>query len=435
MSRVVPCAADGLFAGDLIEDTVKKQRSQSHKHSWAPKVVQFSFLSAFLLLLCDSAGQLIAQQAAPAAAPDDKVSSTKETLDNPTDVLSSDELQQVDEAVERALAWMVTQQQDDGSFLTLERGQPGVTCLSVMAFMAHGHLPGVGPYGERLERATDFILSCQKQNGLICAVTPDIPRLSRNVGGLGTNTAYNHAISSLLLSELYGLGNAPQAERMQQVIQKSLSVSLEMQRWPKDNDADKGGWRYVDNRDQSDSDLSVTGWELMFLRSARNAGFEVPKQAIDDAVAYVLRCYSKEYGTFQYWIDRGDGRSRGMAGAGILALAHAGHHNSEEAQNAAKWILKQKFEPYNTVAPFNNDRDHYHFGVFACCQGMYQVGGPYWAEFYPQIVPILLANQKEDGSWPADSQRWDAPYGSAYSTALNVMTLGAPNQLMPIFQR
>jgi hypothetical protein len=400
-----------------------------------------SSILLIVILFCGLAKQMSAQQAASPQGidaertADEPASDDTPSNDTPTDVLSSEESERVDEAVERALVWMVSQQQDDGSFITLQRGQPGVTCLCVMAFMAQGHLPGAGPYGARLEKATEYVLTCQKQNGLICAVTPDIPRLSRGVGGLGTNTAYNHAISALLLSELYGLGGASQTERMQQAIQKALTVSLEMQRWPKDNERDIGGWRYVDDRDQSDSDLSVTGWELMFLRSARNAGFDVPEQAIDDAVAYVLRCYSKEYGTFQYWIDRGDGRSRGMAGAGILALAHAGHHNSPEAENAAEWILKQKFVPYNTVAPFNNDRDHYHFGVFGCCQGMYQMGGRYWREFYPQIVPILLANQKADGSWPADSQRWDAPYGPAYSTALNVMTLGAPNQLMPIFQR
>jgi hypothetical protein len=403
------------------------------------KTIPSSILLA--ILIGGLSNQICAQQAASPTAvesdstADDRRADDTTSNDTPTNVLSSEESERVDEAVERALAWMVSQQLDDGSFITLERGQPGVTCLCVMAFMAQGHLPGAGPYGARLEKATEYVLRCQKQNGLICAVTPDIPRLSRQVGGLGTNTAYNHAIAALLLSELYGLGGVSQNERMQEAIQKALAVSLEMQRWPKDNEADKGGWRYVDDRDQSDSDLSVTGWELMFLRSARNAGFDVPKDAIDDAVAYVLRCYSKEYGTFQYWIDRGDGRSRGMAGAGILALAHAGHHNSPEAKNAAEWILKQKFEPYNTVAPFHNDRDHYHFGVFGCCQGMYQMGGRYWTEFYPPIVRILLANQSENGSWPADSQRWDAPYGPAYSTALNVMTLGAPNQLMPIFQR
>ena len=51
-----------------------------------------------------------------------------------------------------------------------------------------------------------------------------------------------------------------------------------MQLWPKDSPADRGGWRYIHDLDDVDSDLSVTGWQLMFLRSARNAGFEVPNE-------------------------------------------------------------------------------------------------------------------------------------------------------------
>jgi hypothetical protein len=358
--------------------------------------------------------------------------------DTPKNVLTADEWKKVDAAVERALSWLAAQQQIDGSFPTLQRGQPGVTSLCVMAFTAHGHVPGKGEFGDRLNLAADFVLSCQKDSGLISIVGDESPQLDRQgQSGVGTNIAYNHAISSLLLSELYGVGDSPHADRMEKTIKKALAASLTMQRWPKDNEADKGGWRYLDDRDESDSDLSVTGWELMFLRSARNAGFGVPKDAIDDAVAYVRRCYSKEYGTFQYWIDRGDGRSRGMAGAGILAMAHAGYHNSPEAKGAAEWILKQKFEPYNTTVKFESDRilDHYHFAVFACCQGMYQLGGKYWEEFFPKLVPILLTNQQADGSWPPDSQKWDAPYGSEYTTALIVMTLAAPNQLLPIFQR
>ena len=45
------------------------------------------------------------------------------------------------------------------------------------------------------------------------------------------------------------------------------------------------------------------------------------------------------------------------------------------------------------------------------------------------------ANQHADGSWPAESHMNDARYGNAYTTALVVLTLGAPNELLPIFQR
>jgi hypothetical protein len=175
----------------------------------------------------------------------------------------------------------------------------------------------------------------------------------------------------------------------------------------------------------------------MFLRSAKNAGFEVPSETIDQAVAYVRRCYSKEYGAFGYDPGPGDSRSRGMAGAGILAYAHAGFHNAPEALRSGDWILQYNFDEYNKVEPFTQDwkNDRYHYGVFNCCQGMYQLGGRYWAEFFPRAVKTLLANQRADGSWEAESHHYDARFGNSYTTALVVLTLGAPNQLLPIYQR
>jgi hypothetical protein len=356
----------------------------------------------------------------------------------PADVLSSQEWQRVDASVSRALVWLASQQQPDGSFPTLDAGQPGVTCLCTMAFMAHGHMPGKGPYGLRLDRSVDFVLRTQKVNGLVSLLGPDGPQITRDViHDIGVSTAYNHAIGSLMLSELYGMGETAQAERMNKAIVSSIRASLEMQRWHKDRAEDHGGWRYVDDFDQHDSDLSITGWNLMFLRSARNAGFDVPKQSIDAAVGYVQRSFSKEHGAFGYIADGGDFRSRGMAGAGVLALAHAGFHGAPEAQRSGEWILQYNFDDYNGVVPFTQDwkNDRYHYGLFNCCQGMYQLGGRFWEQFFPRVVRTVLANQQPDGSWAAESHFHDGQFGNAYTTALVVMSLGAPNQLLPIYQR
>jgi hypothetical protein len=358
--------------------------------------------------------------------------------DMPANVLTPAEWGQVDGAVERALRWLAAQQQDDGSFPTIPNGQPGVTSLCMMTFVAHGHVPGDGPYGRRLERATDFVLSCQKENGLITLIGPEGPRITRRMDHeIGNCAAYNHAISSLMLSELYGMSQEDRARRIEAAIHKSLAATLEMQRWPKDLPEDLGGWRYIDNDSVRDSDLSVTGWQLMFLRSARNAGFEVPKERIDDAVAYVRRCFARECNSFEYATTGGDDRSRGMAGAGILALAHAGFHNSMEAQQSGEWILQHGFDDYNAMIPFSQSQQHdrYHYGLFNCCQGMYQLGGKYWEQFFPRAVRTVLANQQPDGSWSAESHFNDAPFGNAYTTTLVVLSLGAPNQFLLIFQR
>src|SRR3989442_15362643 len=80
--------------------------------------------------------------------------------------------QQVEKSVDRGLAWIASQQAADGSFPTLPSGQPGVTSLATMAFLSRGHQPGAGPYGKRINRAIDYVLSCQGPNGLITLLSP-----------------------------------------------------------------------------------------------------------------------------------------------------------------------------------------------------------------------------------------------------------------------
>jgi hypothetical protein len=352
----------------------------------------------------------------------------------PDDVLSPDEWRRVDAAVNRALHWLAAQQRPDGSFPTLERGQPGVTSLCALAFMAHGHRPTDGQFGPRLESATDFILSCQKQNGLITLLGPEGPQITPSVANeIGEACAYNHAIASLTLAEMYGMGQPRRAKQLQRAIESSLRATLEMQRWPKDLPDDRGGWRYITDDGTHDSDLSITGWELMFMRSARNAGFDVPEQRVKDAIAYVRRTFDRDAGTFGYTLERTNLHSRAMAGAGILALAHAGFHNSMEAKRAGQWILQNGFGEYNG----NNGSpvDRYHYSLFNACQGMYQMGSPYWERFFPRTVAALLAGQRPDGSWEAESLQRDRPFGNSYTTALVVLSLGAPNQFLPVFQR
>jgi hypothetical protein len=228
-------------------------------------------------------------------------------------------------------------------------------------------------------------------------------------------------------------------EKHLEAIEKALQATLKMQAWPKRLKSDKGGWRYVTRRDDiPDSDLSVTGWQVMFLRSAKNAGFDVPEEPIDDAVAYVRRCFHRQYGTFTMLATTEDRRSRGMAGAGILAMAHAGFHDSNEARLSAEWLLREGFPKYNESryyhGPSHTD-DRYHYGVFCACQAMHQLGGESWSQFFPPVVRVILENQRPDGSWAADSHFMDGRYGNAYTTALMIMSLGASNQLLPIFQR
>ncbi len=359
------------------------------------------------------------------------------------DVLTEEEWKAVDLAVERGLAWLASQQQPDGSFPTMPWGQPGITALCELAFVSHGHLPEEGEYGDQLSHAMKYVAGCQKENGLVALVAPRGPTISREVSHLdGTTASYNHAIASLALTENYSMGGAEVAKQLDPVISKAIAVTLEMQKWQKRRKVDEGGWRYLnvtaEISEALDSDLSATGWHLMFLRSAKNAGFDVPQEPIDEAVGYIRRCFIPEYGAFLLFSSRADHRSRGMAGAGILALAHAGLHDAPETKQAGDWILKYSFTDYNVQEKFGKTGwvdDRYHYSAFNCCQAMYQLGGDYWREFFPPLARTLIASQQPDGSWQAESHDDDRQYGNSYTTALVLLSLGAPNQLIPIFQR
>lgn len=351
------------------------------------------------------------------------------------DVLTDAQWIKVNRSVDAGLHWLAAQQRPDGSFPTLDLGQPGVTSLCVLAFMSHGHFPGEGPHGDRLRRAIDFVLSCQKRNGLLALSAPDSARLSRSVPyTIGSAATYNHALSGLMLTESYAMQGEELARRMRPAIELSLDATLEMQTWPKDNPADKGGWRYVTDFDAEDSDLSATGWHLMFLRSAKNAGFDVPKEPIDDAVDYIRRTYNPRSGTFRYGLSSAywTYQSRGMTGAGILALSHAGLHGTPEARAAGDWLLEHRFDQYNHRP---DPLERYHYGLLISCQAMYQLGEQHWREFFPSTATTIVANQRPDGSWPQESHHRDYVYGNAYTTAVCLIALGTPNELLPIFQR
>ena len=359
------------------------------------------------------------------------------SIDN--NVLDQAQWKQLDLSVDRGLVWLASQQQVDGSFPSIRSGQPGVTGLVLMAFLAKGESPADGKYAKTLTRAIDFIVSNQKKNGLIAALAHDaapISRKRRQELNASCAIIYNHSISALALAEAYGQCDEVQAKKLSNVIEKAIAATIEIQNFKGRRPLNKGGWKYIVNTFDFDADLSSTAWQLMFLRSAKNAGFEVPKENIDRAMAFVENCFNKKSEVFVYDPYNQITVSRAMAGAGIVAMAHGGRHNSEMAHKSGDWILTRDFTKYNADKSINGlhwQPDRFHYGVFHCSQAMYQLGGKHWKEFYPPVVKTLLANQQEDGSW--QPEKYDKQYGNCYTTSLCVLSLSVHNQILPMFQR
>jgi hypothetical protein len=308
-----------------------------------------------------------------------------------------------------------------------------VTALVVLAFLSSGHQPGLGPYGNQLNRAIDYVLSCQQPTGLFSKST--LP--PRHVHQGASHTAvYNHAISGLMLTELFGQVTGERSARIEQAVNLALRETARQQQEPsKLNPVDVGGWRYpyrVGSFTPSDSDLSVTAWQLMFLRSAKNAQFAVDDKMVEAAVAYVERTFDQSRGEFYYGLLGNDRATRrGMMGAGALSLALGGKHQTVMARRTGDWLLRRPFTAYGQTT---HVEDRFHYSAYYCSHAMAQLGGKYWEQIFPPLARILLDNQSRNGSWQSETGG-DSMYGSAYPTALSVLALTPAYQLLPVYQR
>jgi hypothetical protein len=344
------------------------------------------------------------------------------------DVLSPSLSKRVDNSVARALAWLATQQQADGSFPSLETGQPAVTALCALAYLACGHVPDEKQYGEVLNKAIEFVLSSQQPDGLLARVSGSMPGASIKAS---RSSNYNHAIAGVMLSEVYGMTSGEPGLPIQPALEKALKYAYQRLPQPKRDPIYNGGWRYQTYNGRDDADLTVTSWHLMFLRSCRNSGFQVPTGLVDDAIKFVEKLHRPDLGTFVY-APREPTYTRALAGAAILSFSLGGRHEDERARQAGKFLLEHPFDEFNVrIFP----TEHFFYSCFYSSQAMFQLGGAYWREFYPVLAQTLTDNQRSDGSWDDDSHTFDRQLGRTYSTAMAVLALSPPYQFLPIFQR
>jgi len=254
------------------------------------------------------------------------------------------------------------------------RHNTAVTSLCVMAFLAKGYTPGHAPYGDVINRGIDFVLNSSQWNGMLVGDT-------RSHGPM-----YSHTISTLMLSEVSGMVDPERQRKIDVALGKALRLILAAQNVQKPRHHE-GGWRYQHN--SRDSDISCTGWALMSLRSARNNGAAVPKEAIEKAVQFVLNCRNRD-GGFGYQPGGGSGVAR--TGTALLCLELCGMHRSPITIAAGDWVLRNMHRGRND--------GFFYYGIYYCAQGMFQLGERHWEKFGEHLYDTLLKLQRDDGSWP-----------------------------------
>ncbi len=305
-------------------------------------------------------------------------------------------------AIIRGLAYLSSQQNDDGSFGRHTRygKNVGITSLAALAFMSDGHLPLRGQYQEIVTKSLEFVLSNATETGLIAADTSHGPM-------------YGHGFATLFLGEIYGMSGDVDDTKIRNALVKAVRLIVNTQN-------DEGGWRY--NPVPDDADVSVTICQVMALRSARNAGISVPKETIDRAIQYVQDCQNPD-GGFRYMTSPG-ASAWPRSAAGVATLYYAGIYEGDALNKGLEYLSDQAY-------PSARRRQaHYYYGNYYTTQAMFLAGGEHWETWWPRCAADVIGHQDSDtGGW------LDHHAGGPYATAMALIVLQMPKRYLPIFQR
>ena len=339
--------------------------------------------------------------------------------------MNAEEAAEPNDPVRRGLKWLSSEQQPDGSWtgirgFKLNKGyvlqredihHPGVTALCGLSFLAAGQRPDRGEFAQAIRGATRFILQNVSEFGF---VTKD---------GTGVQS---HALAMLFLGEFL-------------IVQPSDEVRVALQQMTDlivRSQNTEGGWRYAVFG--GDADLLVTADVILALRVAKRAGIQVPAVVMKRASGFAGSCrveqevdsywaqdeyYFAEPGAFRYrpGVERS---SYALTAAGIICQA-GDENGSVERERESLELLRQN---YWRLKPKQGHYMHctgHYFGTIVHAHATAALR----TRFQEQLREGLLELQYGDGKWTND-----VGPGNAYATAVALISLEAPRELLFVLQ-
>ena len=299
----------------------------------------------------------------------------------------------------------------DGSFAACPTGATG---MALLAFLGGGHTHQKGDYQRNVKRAVDFLIKAGK---------PSATGLDLR-GKVAANEAmYVQGICTIALCECAAM---TKDSRIKKAAEGALDFIVKAQN-PND-----GGWRYAPGQP---GDLSVSGWEIMALKSGYNAKLKFPAQAFKNAEKF-LNLVQDEGGA-QYKYVPGPNEpgadkpppSPTMTAVGLLCRMYLGwdHKNKKLAQGVG---YLDKVKPQSNNMYFN----------YYATQVMHHWGGEEWTRWNEVMRDHLIRTQHplKDGHLAGS---WDIadPHGGGggrlYMTCLSIMTLEVYYRHLPMYSR
>jgi hypothetical protein len=312
--------------------------------------------------------------------------------------------EETEKAVRRALDWFTRNQEKDGHWNRPGGHDVAATGMAMLAYMGWGakHIDDSGPYQKQLAKAMEWMLREEKnKNG--------------DLRGPHPGDMYDHGIAAIAMAEAYALTKDPD---LKPVVERIVKFTVHAQN-PK-----TGGWRYkpYSKSYTNKGDMSVTGWQIMALKSAAMGGIKVPQVAFQRADRYLKQLRGRVGYGYQ-----GVGPSPAMTAEGLFSQQLLGLSVAQPRMGESVKYLQRKL-------PRRKDVNYYYwyYGSLA----MHQNQGEPWEKWNQAIRPILLRNQvrigqREDGSWDPVG-KWGRESGRCVTTAMATLSLEVYYRYLPL---
>ncbi|NQT87937.1 HEAT repeat domain-containing protein, partial [bacterium] len=334
-------------------------------------------------------------------------------------------------AVDMGLDWLRRHQDPASGGWTdgdpQHRLTPGLTGLALLAFLGRGHTHVTeGAYQRVVARAIACLRDMQTAHGRFG------PAYQHGGQRYNPFLMYHQGIATLALAEAYALSHdhalADPVRRAVRFIERAQQAG--------------GGWDYGDLR-TARNDTSVTGWQLMALKSAHAAGIEVGWQTLFGAMSH-FHGFTRSTGEVVY-ADRSHGvgrRGPGMAAVGMLCRQMLGWPRDSDLFVRQANFLQRHMPDWPHMAVNNPKRlDTYLHTVYYWYHGtlaLFHMGGPWWETWNVRLRDLLVGQQlragERRGSWDPPERGFDSVGGRVYMTAMSVLILEVYYRYLPFYR-
>jgi len=310
-------------------------------------------------------------------------------------------------AVAKGLQWLIRQQNPNGGW-TLGNGTRASagTAFGLLPFLAAGKTHKAAkdnPYDKQIAKALEFLKKQQDKDGFFR-------------GG----NMYDHGLATIAICEAYALSQDP---TLRPRAQSAITIICKAQ------SETGGGWGYQRN---GGADMSVSGWQMMAMKSGQMAGLTIPSVHFERAKYYLdsRKNEGKTDGGFGYQVPSSAPTNR-MTAVGLLCRQYMQNKGPSDGdmQAGIRGFIKPN-------PPGVQDVYYYYYAT----QVMHHFGGEEWKAWNEKMREYLIKGQDvakgpNFGSWSPEGDPWAGSGGRLMITSLNLLTLEVYYRYLPLYYR